>query len=253
MARRAACSVLTWEWTLSSSSRCSVATTRQGIGRTSGGVINAVTRSGTNAFHGNAYEFLRNSVLDARNFFDAQIPPFKRNQFGGSLGGPIRKGRTFFFADYEGLRQSLGVTHVDTVPSVAARQRPALDGTRAGGSGRSRAFSTPSIPCRTEPRWATATLESTRSPSSRSPPRIISPPRSITSFPSRTALSGTYSRDNSIVIQPDAFGELLSNTVSRRQLVTLHEQHIFNPRFLNAASIRFQPGCRSRRWRIRDY
>src|SRR5205085_5495797 len=93
-----------------------------GFGRTSGGVINAVTRSGTNAFHGNAYEFLRNSALDARNFFDAQIPPFKRNQFGGSVGGPIQKGRTFFFADYEGLRQSLGVTHVNTVPSMAARK-----------------------------------------------------------------------------------------------------------------------------------
>jgi hypothetical protein len=92
-----------------------------GFGRTSGGVINAVTRSGTNAFHGDVYEFLRNSALDARNFFDGRIPPFKRNQFGGSVGGPIRKNRTFFFADYEGLRQSLGVTHVDTVPSVTAR------------------------------------------------------------------------------------------------------------------------------------
>src|SRR5437016_8821797 len=91
-------------------------------GRTTGGVINAVTRSGTNAFHGSVYEFLRNSALDARNFFDARIPPFKRNQFGGSAGGPVQKDRTFFFADYEGLRQSLGVTHVDTVPSEAARK-----------------------------------------------------------------------------------------------------------------------------------
>ncbi|MGH9678681.1 MAG: TonB-dependent receptor domain-containing protein, partial [Candidatus Acidiferrales bacterium] len=80
-------------------------------GRASGGVFNAVTRSGTNAFHGSAYEFLRNSALDARNPFDAsQIPPFRRNQFGGSIGGPIQKDHTFFFADYEGLRQSLGVT-----------------------------------------------------------------------------------------------------------------------------------------------
>src|SRR6266853_3012651 len=92
-----------------------------GYGRTSGGVINAVTRSGTDAFHGNAYEFLRNSALDARNFFDSQIPPFKRNQIGGSVGGPIQKGRTFFFVDYEGLRQSLGITTVDTMPSTTAR------------------------------------------------------------------------------------------------------------------------------------
>src|SRR3989475_6915835 len=90
-------------------------------GRTTGGVINAVTRSGTNAFHGSVYEFLRNSALDARNFFDGQIPPFKRNQFGGSAGGPIQKDRTFVFGDYEGLRQSLGVTTVDTGPSAAVR------------------------------------------------------------------------------------------------------------------------------------
>src|SRR6266852_4606062 len=91
-----------------------------GFGRTSGGVINAVTRSGSNAFHGTVYEFLRNSALDARNFFDgARIPPFKRNQFGGSAGLPIKRDRTFIFGDYEGLRQSLGVTTVDTVPSPA--------------------------------------------------------------------------------------------------------------------------------------
>jgi hypothetical protein len=91
-------------------------------GRTSGGVINVVTRGGKDAFHGSLYEFLRNSALDARNFFDGPvIPPFKRNQFGGSAGLPIKKGRTFIFGDYEGLRQSLGVTTVDTVPSRAAR------------------------------------------------------------------------------------------------------------------------------------
>lgn len=90
-------------------------------GRTAGGVINAITRSGTNQIHGDAYEFLRNSALDARNFFDTTIPPFRRNQFGGSAGGPIQKDKTFFFADYEGLRQFLGSSNVDLVPSAAAR------------------------------------------------------------------------------------------------------------------------------------
>ena len=91
-------------------------------GRTSGGVINAITRSGTNRFHGDGYEFLRNSALDARNYFDsAKIPEFRRNQFGGSVGGPILKDRTFFFVDYEGVRQNQGVTTVDTVPSLDAR------------------------------------------------------------------------------------------------------------------------------------
>src|SRR5207237_4265896 len=90
-------------------------------GRSSGGVINAVTRSGSNAFHGTVYEFLRNSALDARNFFDVTKPPFRRNQFGASAGAPIQKDRTFFFANYEGLRQSLGTTQVDTVLSPTAR------------------------------------------------------------------------------------------------------------------------------------
>ena len=72
-------------------------------GRTSGGVVNAITRSGTNLFHGDAFEFLRNSALDGRNYFDpAKIPEFRRNQFGGSIGGPIRKDRTFFFWTMKG-------------------------------------------------------------------------------------------------------------------------------------------------------
>ncbi|HEV2732149.1 MAG TPA: carboxypeptidase regulatory-like domain-containing protein, partial [Terriglobales bacterium] len=90
-------------------------------GRSSGGIIAASTRSGTSSFHGSAFEYLRNSAFDARNFFDNAKPAFHRNQFGVTAGGPILKGRTFFFADYEGLRQSQGLTQVATVPSPAAR------------------------------------------------------------------------------------------------------------------------------------
>jgi hypothetical protein len=88
-------------------------------GRTSGGVINAITRSGTNALHGSAYEFLRNDKLDARNYFDkgANKPPLRRNQFGASLGAPIQKDKTFFFVDYEGIRLTQGLSAVATVPS----------------------------------------------------------------------------------------------------------------------------------------
>jgi hypothetical protein len=91
-------------------------------GRTSAGVISAITRSGTNNLHGSAYEFFRNSALDARNYFDgASVPPFKRNQFGASIGGPLWKDHTFFFVDYEGNRQSTGITNTVTVPSALAR------------------------------------------------------------------------------------------------------------------------------------
>ena len=95
-------------------------------GRTSGGVISAVAKSGTNQFHGTAYEFLRNDALDAANFFDnasgSAKAPLRRNQFGGSAGGPIKKDKTFIFGDYEQVNQFLGTTQIDTVPTSAARQ-----------------------------------------------------------------------------------------------------------------------------------
>src|SRR5260221_2394574 len=91
-------------------------------GRTSCGVISAVTKSGGNTFHGSAYEFLRNSALDARNIFDGpQIPPFRRNQFGASAGAPIQKDKTFVFADYEGLRQALCESHGNILAFAATR------------------------------------------------------------------------------------------------------------------------------------
>jgi Carboxypeptidase regulatory-like domain/TonB-dependent Receptor Plug Domain/TonB dependent receptor len=86
-----------------------------------GGVVNSVTRSGTNNYHGSAYEFIRNSAFDARNFFDpAQKPSFKKNQFGGTFGGPIKKDKMFFFGNFEGIRQNTGLTRVATVPDAAA-------------------------------------------------------------------------------------------------------------------------------------
>src|ERR1044072_2460590 len=93
-------------------------------GRNSGAIVNIATRSGTNAVHGEAFEFLRNDALDSRNFFDGpEPPPFKRNQFGGALGGPIRKDSTFFFFSYEGLRQRQGLTIQSNV--LSAEQRAA--------------------------------------------------------------------------------------------------------------------------------
>ena len=90
-------------------------------GRASGAVVNVVTKSGTNEFRGSAFEFFRNDALDARGFFDERKPEFTRHQFGGSLGGPLVKGRTFFFASYEGLREEKGVTQVAAVPDDDAR------------------------------------------------------------------------------------------------------------------------------------
>src|SRR5438046_2373307 len=93
-------------------------------GRNSGAIVNMATRSGTNAFHGEAFEFIRNNDLDARNFFNT-VPnpqaPFNRNEFGADFGGPIKKNKAFFFLAYEGIRQHQSLTVTSTVPSVNER------------------------------------------------------------------------------------------------------------------------------------
>jgi hypothetical protein len=89
-------------------------------GRTAGGVVSAVTRSGTNDFHGSAYEFVRNTVFNSQNVFAKTIPPYHRNQFGAAVGGPIFKNKLFFFANYEGLRGRQAVPSTTTVPTQAA-------------------------------------------------------------------------------------------------------------------------------------
>ena len=92
------------------------------FGGKSGGVINVITKSGNNRFHGSLFEFVRNDIFDGKNFFvspTAAKPPFKQNQFGGSIGGPIQHDKTFFFADYEGVRVRQSLTEAFTVPTAA--------------------------------------------------------------------------------------------------------------------------------------
>jgi len=90
------------------------------VGRTAGGVVNIVTRSGTNAFHGSVYEFFRNNIFDARNVLQTtgNQPELRQNQYGGSIGGPVFKNKMFFYFDYEGFRQVSGVTDTGTVPTL---------------------------------------------------------------------------------------------------------------------------------------
>jgi hypothetical protein len=90
-------------------------------GRVAGGVFTMVTKSGTNERHGSLFWFHRNDNLDARNFFDAEKPEFKRNQFGFSVGGPVKRDRTFYFGSYEGLRERKGETQIAFVPGRAIR------------------------------------------------------------------------------------------------------------------------------------
>lgn len=121
-----------------------------------GAAMNAVSKSGTNTLHGSAYEYFRNSALDARDFFDgSKIPPFRRNQFGGSLGGPVKKDKAFFFVNYEALGSSLGITGNQFVPDSLAR--------------------TGSVPCNTLPGQKPPSLGGTCSPDTARSSVTVSP------------------------------------------------------------------------------
>jgi hypothetical protein len=97
-------------------------------GNYSGGLISVVTKSGGNQFHGDVFEFLRNTNLDARGFFDPARSAFQQNQFGGTLGGPIKKDKVFFFTDYQGQRTVQGIeTGIVSVPLVANRSGNFID------------------------------------------------------------------------------------------------------------------------------
>jgi hypothetical protein len=197
-------------------------------------VINAVTRSGTDDYHGSAYEFLRNSALDARNFFDgSRPPPFKRNQFGGSLGGPIRRDRTFFFVDYEGLRQGLGVTTVDTVPSESAHRGQLSTGPVAIDSKVApylALFPLPNGPVKGDAGTYTFSAQN------------VTRENYFTSrfdhrFRDADLLHGTYVIDRGTTTGPDAFNFVLDGTLARRQIANIEESHIFSPSVVNFARL----------------
>jgi hypothetical protein len=228
-------------------------------GRTSGGVVSAVGRSGTNQLHGSAFEFLRNSALDARNFFDGPIPAFRRNQFGASAGGPIRKDKTFIFGAYEGVRQSLGTSIVDNVPSDAVRGIGTGPG---GGPGPSTLCSIPlgdpTNPCTTTILTGSVNPDPTTGIDKAVLPYLAFYPRvnngligngdtgiysfggsQVTSenyfttrvdhhFSDKDNLSGSYMFDNSPSSQNDEFRNKLLLNRARRQLVTLEENHVFS-------------------------
>ncbi len=126
--------------------RVSTNTTSAEFGRSVGGVFNVITKSGTNDIHGSGFWFHRNDNFDARNFFDAQKPEFRRNQFGGTLGGPIARNRTFFFGSYEGLRENKGVTQVAFVPDMGIRKASAGDQIHFPASGETEVLRSEALP-----------------------------------------------------------------------------------------------------------
>ena len=235
-------------------------------GKTSGGVVNAISRAGTNQLHGNAYEFIRNSALDARNFFDpATIPQFRRNQFGASIGGPIRKDKTFFFGDYEGIRQSKGVGALDTVPSLAARGI-APGGTTpsqvavVGGSPLPLESPCPPYSCVSDPvthidQAVLPYLNMYPLPNGPAIPgtdqatydfvghRIVTEDfftiRVDHHFSPKDSIFGTYMFDRTPFTSDEPLGVVLLGALTKRQLVSVEETHTFNQAFVNTVRVGF--------------
>ena len=205
-------------------------------GKTSGGVINAVTRQGTNTLHGSVYEFLRNSALDARNYFDpATIPPFRRNQFGASLGGPIRKDRTFFFGNYEGLRQDQSVTQLAVVPTQAARNGQLTAGPVT-------------VSPLVEPYLALYPLPTSNiSGDTGTFTSIIQQIGNENFFVTRIdhnfsptdLVHGTYMFDDSTLAASDLFQTVVSGSLVRRQLATGEYTKTFSPAFVSTFRVGF--------------
>jgi hypothetical protein len=193
-------------------------------GRTSGAVINAITRSGTNEFHGDGYFFDRDSIFDARNFFDGpNKPPFRRIQFGASGGTAIIKDKTFIFGDYEGIRQtqsSSGAVHVPdaaeralAVPAivpylalwpVAPAGAPDVNGIQTVNE---------SVPTRATENYVITRVDH--------------------KFSERDSADAGYFFDSGPQTQADPLGNAIHQVFSRRQMGSLEETHIFNPGLVN--------------------
>jgi hypothetical protein len=205
-------------------------------GKSSGGVVNAITRSGTNDFHGSAYEFLRNSVLDARNYFDpSAIPPFKRNQFGASAGGPLNKNRSFIFGAYEGIRQSLGITSVVTVPSPAARDGILSTGTITVAPGVRKYLALYGLPNAGLLTPGDTGIFDTQEQ------QVVNANyftiRVDHKLSEKDHVFGTYVFDNTPLTTPDNFNDVLIGYLTKRQFLILEENHTFNSHLVN--SLRF--------------
>jgi len=202
------------------------------MGRNSGTIVQIATRSGTNQFHGEGYDFIRNSAVDARNFFNrapAVQSPFKRNQFGGDIGGPIWRDHTFFFLSYEGLRQRQGLTINSIVPSTAQR---------AGVTDPVILKLLPLIPKANDP-TGTVFLGSATAPVN-----IDQFTGDLAhNFNSNDTLHFFYAWQQDKRIEPTLQGDSIpgfgDHRTAHRQIGTLVETHVFSPSLVNEARLGF--------------
>ncbi len=199
------------------------------LGKHPGGQVIIVTQSGSNQWHGSAYEFLRNNALDAPNFFDqGSAPPFQRNQFGASMGGPIQQDKTFLFANYEGFRQHLHQTSAAFVPDLASRAaavpnvQPLLNlwltppANAPDFNGIAQVFSSPLQTIRED--FGTVRVDHT--------------------FSQKDSLAAIYTIDDGGDVTATPANPYSSDVVNlREQVLSLEETHVFSPTLLNTARV----------------
>src|SRR5437879_5791598 len=237
-------------------------------GRTSGGVINAISKSGTNAYHGDAYEFWRNDALDANDFFSnlagQRLPTLRRNQFGAALGGPIIKDRTFIFGDYEGIRLAEGTASGNSrVPSEnarlgilngkAAKNQPAgtpcTNSWNRSGTPDGHYLSPLASVCVNDAAAKYVALY----PKPNGPVNgdvanfVFAPTRVVHEnflttrldhkISDTNSLFGTYNYDDSPFSSPDGFNTTSVLNEVKRNIVALEWNHVFSPAFVNTARV----------------
>ncbi|HKX31375.1 MAG TPA: carboxypeptidase regulatory-like domain-containing protein [Blastocatellia bacterium] len=212
-------------------------------GRTAGGVFVAVTKSGSNEFHGSAFEFMRNDHTDARNFFDTTKPEFRRNQYGFTLGGPIVKNKTFFFGSYEGLREYKGVTTVALVPNDNARQGLLPTGTFAINPN-----AAPLLALFPRANGGDFLDPVTGRPTGAAYYNSVTPRNSRDDFFTLRAdhtlsatdtILGRYLFDDSDVVLPRFFSDYTNQVVNRKQVFTIEERKLIGAKISNEVRLGF--------------
>jgi len=234
-------------------------------GKRAGAQVTVVSSSGTNQVHGDLFEYLRNSALDARNFFDDTIgaPPFKRNQFGGALGGPLKKDKMFLFGNYEGFRERLAVSSVAIVPNAQARQgfMPCYIVNTAANACPNRGAYVPVTnlktgmlpysnyfwPAANGPELLTDGLPTGTAKAIGNPKRKVREDFGLLRFDNTISTKDSFfvnfNADDGSRSAPPADPVFVTLTTQRSYLFGLQETHVFSPAVLNIATIGF-----SRAW-----
>jgi hypothetical protein len=219
-------------------------------GRTSGGVVNAITRSGSNEFHGSLFWFLRDEAFDARNFFVTENPPFHRNQFGASVGGPIKKNKIFFFFDYEGLHQAKGLANVQNTLTENARNgdlyysSPAAfpsDCVPTGVPNQCHVDVDPLIrpyldfwPLPNVAQTGPANAAQWNMPLSQRQQMDYQVARIDVVFSEKDKLSGTWQHDTGENSKPDGLNNIITGNTTKRHMVGSEWTHTFGPTLVNS-------------------